>query len=84
MAKKKRLQREKIEAETKGRRKKVQWRRFKLGTVGVIFVAIVASFMIYSGILIVLDNEGWGYALLFSGIILWAAVVLDIYRMYGY
>lgn len=63
---------------------KLQWRRFKLATAGMIFVAFVASILLYVGITTLLNNSSLGYIMIFFSILLFAAVGYDLYRMYGY
>lgn len=68
----------------KEKRVKLQWRRYKLGTVGIILVALFASLLIYVGVLSILNQSNVGYAFLALGIVFWLGVGFDIYRMYGY
>lgn len=75
---------EKLQEEKTKRKAKLQWRRYKLGTVGIILVALFASLLIYVGVLSILSQSNVGYAFLAFGIVFWLGVGLDIYRMYGY
>ncbi|MDI6855624.1 MAG: hypothetical protein QMD21_02410 [Candidatus Thermoplasmatota archaeon] len=66
------------------KRMRLQWRRFKLATAGMILVAFVAVVLLYVGIMTLLGNSSLGYVIIFFGILLFVAVGYDVYRMYGY
>ncbi|MEW6070196.1 MAG: hypothetical protein AB1485_06220 [Candidatus Thermoplasmatota archaeon] len=63
---------------------KLQWRRYKLATAGMIAVAIVAVILLYAGIMSLLEKSSLGYVMIFFSILLFVAVGYDVYRMYGY
>lgn len=68
----------------KEKKMKLQWRRFKLATAGMIVIAFIAVILLYTGIMAVLEKSNVGYAMIFFSAVLFAAVGYDIYRMYGY
>ncbi len=66
------------------RKMRIQWRRHKTGTIGVILVAIIASLLITIGIFSLKESPDIGYIFMFFGVVLFFGVGYDIYRMYGY
>lgn len=66
----------------KRRKSKFQWRRYKIGTLGVIIAASVSTLLIYMGIS--LFPQKAGIMFIAAGIVLYSAIAYDIYRMYGY
>jgi|GEM_PF-1945048 len=63
---------------------KLQWRKYKTGTIGTILVAIVATLFVVIGLFSLKESPDIGYIFLVFGIVLYCAVGYDIYRMYGY
>jgi hypothetical protein len=66
------------------KRMKLQWRRYKIGTLGVVIVCFIAILLLYLGILSFLEGASVGILFIVISLLLFGGVALDIYRMYGY